>query len=181
MDEVALRAHEGLGAYDDLLADRVDGRVRDLGEELLEVVIQELRLVREHGERRVVAHGADGVDPVARHRDEDHALVLVGVAEGALEALHGLVVGHRLVRGGGQVLEPHHVRFEPLAVGVLAGRLFLDLLVVDDPPFLRVDEEHAARLEPLFADDPVGGNVEDADLGGEDDHVVLGDVVARGP
>ena len=92
MHEVALGAHEDLGAYDDLLADRVDGRVRDLGEELLEVVVQELGLVREDGEGAVVAHRADGIDPVPHHGNEDLALVLVGVAEGPLEALHGLVI-----------------------------------------------------------------------------------------
>ena len=70
---------------------------------------------------------------------------------------------------------------EPLAVGMLAGGPLLDLLVVDYPAFLRVDEEHAAGLEPLLADDAVGGYVEDADLGGEDDGVVERDVVARGP
>ena len=77
---------------------RVDGRVRDLGEELLEVVVEELGLVGEDGQRRVVAHGADGVDPVADHGDEDLALVLVGVAEGLLEPEHGLVVGLGMAR-----------------------------------------------------------------------------------
>ena len=70
---------------------------------------------------------------------------------------------------------------EPLPVGVLAGRLLLDLLVVDDTPFLRVDEEHASGLEALLAHDAVGGYVEDAHLGGEDHGVVQRDVVARGP
>ena len=91
------------------------------------------------------------------------------------------MVGLRRGGGGGQVLEPHHVLVQPLAVGVLAGDPLLDLLVVDDAAFLRVDEEHAARLEPLLAHDAVGRDVEDADLGGEDDGVVERDVVARGP
>ncbi len=181
MHEVPLGSHEGLGTDDDLLADRVDGRVRDLGEELLEVVVQELGLVGEDGQGDVVAHGAYRVDPVADHGHEDEPLVLVGVAEGPLQAEHGLVVGLGMGGGGGEVLEPDHVLVEPLPVGMRAGRPLLDLVVVDDPTFLRVDEEHAARLEPLLAHDPIGWDVEDPHLGGEDHGVVEGDVIARGP
>lgn len=42
---------------DDRLAQRVDGRVRDLREHLLEVVEQRLVLFRQHGQRDIRAHG----------------------------------------------------------------------------------------------------------------------------
>ena len=45
VEQVALRAHERDQAHDHLLADGVDGRVGDLGEELLEVVEEVARLV----------------------------------------------------------------------------------------------------------------------------------------
>ena len=48
-----------------LLADRIDRRVGDLGEVLLEVVVEQLRLARQHGERRVGAHRADRIVAVA--------------------------------------------------------------------------------------------------------------------
>ena len=54
--EIALGAEARLGGGDQLLADAVDGRIRDLGEELLEVIVEQARLVGEHGERRIVAH-----------------------------------------------------------------------------------------------------------------------------
>ena len=57
----------------------------------------------------------------------------------------------------------------------------LELLVVDDPAFLQVDQEHLARLEPTLADDVLGRDVERPDLGGHDHPVVLGDDVAAGP
>ena len=60
--------------------------------------------------------------------------------------------------------------------------LVLELLVVDDPALLGVDQEHPARLQPALDERRrSGGDVEHADLGGHDDQVVLGDVVARGP
>ena len=43
----------------------------------------------------------------------------------------------------------------------------------------RVDEEDAARVQPLLEHDVLGRNVEHADLRRHDDQVVLGDVVAR--
>ena len=64
-----------------LLADRIDRRVGDLREILLEVVVQQLRLVRQHGERRVGAHRADRIVAFQRHRLEEELNVLLRVAE----------------------------------------------------------------------------------------------------
>ena len=66
-------------------ADRVDRRVGDLGEILLEVIVEQLRLVRERGDRRVGAHRADRIVGVARHRLQEELDVLLGVAEGLLQ------------------------------------------------------------------------------------------------
>ena len=48
-------------------------------------------------------------------------------------------------------------------------------------PCSRVYEQHAPRLEPPLADDPLLGNVEHPDLGGHDDAMVVGHHVAGGP
>jgi hypothetical protein len=68
-----------------------------------------------------------------------------------------------------------------LAVGLLGGDLVLHLLVGRRSGPLRIDQEHAARLEAALLQDALGGHVEHADLRGHDDQIVLGDVVARGP
>ena len=54
--QVAFRANRRDQRSDDFFANRVQGRVGHLGEQLLEIVVQQLRIVREHGQRRVVAH-----------------------------------------------------------------------------------------------------------------------------
>ena len=56
VEQIAFRADVALKAHDDVFADRIDGRVRDLREELLEVVVGHASLVRQHGQGRVVAH-----------------------------------------------------------------------------------------------------------------------------
>ena len=77
VEEVLLRAEGRRQAHHDFLADRVDRRVGDLREQLLEVGEQRRRLVGEHGQREVVAHRADRLGAVARHRREQHAQVLL--------------------------------------------------------------------------------------------------------
>jgi hypothetical protein len=57
---------------------------------------------------------------------------------------------------------------------VLGGQGALDLLVVHDPAGGGVDEEHPARLQPALGDDLGVGDVQDADLAGQHDQVVLG-------
>ena len=80
-EKIAPPAEDGVERHHELLADRVDGRIRDLGEELLEIRVEQARLEREHGERRVVAHRADGLRAVAHHGLEDHVDLLGAVAE----------------------------------------------------------------------------------------------------
>ena len=55
-EQIALRTDVALQSHDHFLPDRIDGGVRDLCEELLEVVVEHPRFVREDGQRGVVAH-----------------------------------------------------------------------------------------------------------------------------
>ena len=67
LERVAVVAEVGDGRGHDLLAKGVDGRVGDLGEQLLEVAVELAGLPGEHSERRVDAHGDEGLVGVARH------------------------------------------------------------------------------------------------------------------
>ena len=58
-------------AHHQLLADRVDRRVGDLGEVLLEVVVEQLGPLGEHRQGRVGAHGADRILADLAHRLEE--------------------------------------------------------------------------------------------------------------
>ena len=73
----------------------------------------------------------------------------------------------------------HEIVPEPVGVRMLGGQLGLDLLVVDDPPLGGVDQEDAPGMQPLLHEDLLGWNIQHADLGRHDDHVVGGDVVTR--
>ena len=84
VEQVGARADEGDQAHHQLLADRIDRRVGDLGEVLLEIGVEQLRLVRHRRDRHVVAHRADGLLAGDRHRGHQQLEVFLGVAEGLL-------------------------------------------------------------------------------------------------
>ena len=163
IEQVAFRAQPHVRRGDDLLADAVDGRVGDLREQLLEVVVQHARLLRERRQRRVVAHGADAFVAVARHRRHEDALVFEGVAERhlALGERHGL--RRAAVSGAaGRSLRCTRCCFSQSAYGRSLMICCLDLLVFDDAAQLGVHQEHAARLQPALAHDLLGREVEHA-------------------
>ncbi len=85
-------------AGDQLLADSVDGRVGDLGEKLLEVIVQQPGLIGEHGQGRIVAHRADWLDGVLGHGPHHHPQGFVGIAKGLLALHNPFVVGFRQQR-----------------------------------------------------------------------------------
>ena len=173
VEQVALGADAGGDAHHDRLADRVDRRVGDLREQLLEVGEQRRLAVGEDGQREVVAHRADRLGGARRGRAEQHAQVLLRVAERQLAQAQRLGAGHGRL-GVGQVVEADDALAVPVAVGLLGGDPALDLLVGDDPALLEVDEEELARLQAALADDVGGRLVHHAGLGAEHDPAVLG-------
>ncbi len=179
--EVAFRAEPDLGGGDQLLADAVDRRVGDLREELLEVVVEEAGAGRERRERCVVSHRAHRFDAVPRHRLEQRALVLEGIAECDLSCAQGVGIRRRQLRGGGKILQMHEMLVQPHAIRMLDRDGALDLLIADDAALLGVDQEHPSGLQPSLVHHILRRHIEHAGFGRHDDEVVLGDVVAGGP
>ncbi len=68
VQNVALGADVADQRHHQLFADGIDGRIGDLRKELLEVVEQRLRTVRETGQRHVGAHRADRLFALGAHR-----------------------------------------------------------------------------------------------------------------
>ena len=180
LEQVALRSDGALQRHDDLLADRVDGGIRDLREELLEVVVEHARLVGHHRQGAVVAHGTQWIAQLGDERQQHELHGLRRVAEG-LHAWQkcGLVESGRF--GGRDVVQFHPLPFQPLAVGSTLGPLGLDLLVGDQATRVEVDEEDLAGLQAALGHHLGRVDVDDPHLGGHDALVVFGDVVARRP
>ena len=179
-EQIGPRTDECHEAHHELLADRVDWRVGDLREQLLEVAVEDLWPVREHRERGVVAHRTHRFLAVRGHRREDHLQVFLGVAERLLP------VEERDVRWGrrrriGQAVEGDAGALDPLSIRLRGGERALQLVVVDDAPRHRIDEQHLAGLQAPLLDDFPLGNVEDAHFRSHHDMIVVGDDEARRP
>ena len=110
-------------------------------------------MLREHGERRVIAHRGDRLDAGGGRRPEQHAEILVGVAEGELALEDAVLLDCFRRLGGGKILEEDAVFVEPLLVGLGGIDALFHLLVGDDAAFLHVHEEHAAGAQAAFFDD----------------------------
>ena len=96
VEQVRPRPDDRDEAHDELLADRIDRRVGDLREILLEVGEQRLRPVRQRGDRRVVAHRARGFFAGRRHRRHQDGDVFLAVAERLLPVEQRQVRAHAL-------------------------------------------------------------------------------------
>ncbi len=161
-EEVLLRSDGRVHRRDQFLADGVQGWIGHLGEKLLEVVEEQLRLVGQDGQRRVVAHGPDRLEPIGRHRTDEDLQFLARVSEGPLPVFQRPQVQAGHVIRLGQVVQVLHVFRQPLAVGAARTDLVLDLLVGDDAAPDRVDQEKAAGLQPSPHEDAFGRDLQHA-------------------
>ena len=178
-EDVGLVADVGHDRHHELLADRVDRRVRHLREKLVEEVEERARLPREARERGVVAHRADGLRARLRHRAKDQLHVLQRPAEARLGA-------HEVARDAGR----HHFREEardgdavlldPAPVGAAAGVEGLELGVLHEAVRREVEPQERAGAEPAAACDVRGRDVQHARLRREDEEPVRAERPARG-
>ena len=179
--QVALRSDRRFHRRHQLFTDGVERRVGHLREQLLEVVVEQARPLRQRRERRVGAHRPERLFARPRHVREEQRHVFLRVAERLLPAQDGLMIGRRQERRIRHVFDRDEVLLEPLGVGELRGELLFDLFVGDDAPLGRIDEEDPARMQPFLDQDVFGWDVQHADFRRHDDQVVLGHVVARRP
>ncbi len=136
-------------------------------------------LVRQHRQRRVVAHRADGFLAVLGHGLEDQLHVFHRQIE------TGLAAGQRLARDGGglgavadQAVELGGL-FQPVFIGLLGRQHVLQLAVLEEAAGLEVDGDHLARADAALLDHGALGDADHAGLGTDDQQSVGGDRVAH--
>ncbi len=179
VEQVRPRPDDRDQAHHQLLADRIDRRVGDLREVLLEVGEQRLRLVRQRRDRRVVAHRAVGFFAGGGHRRHQDVDVFLRIAERLLPIQQRQVGAHALGRRVRQFLQHDLGAVEPLAIGMALGELRLDLVVGNEAALFEVDQQHLAGLQPPLGDDVLLGDLQHAHFGGHHDAVVAGHEIAR--
>mmetsp|Transcript_41077 Transcript_41077/g.87663 ORF Transcript_41077/g.87663 Transcript_41077/m.87663 type:complete len:462 (-) Transcript_41077:868-2253(-) len=174
ISEIPPDAERHVDTHDDALAQRVDGRVGHLREALLEVVVDGVRLLREYGERRVLAEREERLLARVGHVANLHLEVLERPAEGGelLDHVAGHLASHLGVEG--PRLDHGAPLLEPLGVGRLAREIELDAKVLLEISRLEVERDHVARAEPPLAHHVLVVNLDDAGLRHEADEAILG-------
>ncbi len=120
--QVPLRPDRRLHRRHELFADRVERRIGDLREELLEIVVEQPRALGQRRQRRVGAHRTQGLLGRARHVRQQDRDVFLGVAERLLPAQHSPMIRRRQVGRLGNVFDRDQVFGEPVGVGILRAR-----------------------------------------------------------
>ena len=181
IEQVRPRADVGDQRHDQFLADRVDRGVRDLGEALLEIVVEHARAAGQDRQGRVGAHGTHRLLAAHGHRRQEKLDIFLGVAESLLTVEQGLAVRRHGRDFRRQIFELNLGFVQPLLVGRLCGQFGLDLGIVDDAALFHVDQEHLAGLQAPFLDDLRLGNRQHAHLGSHHHIIVIGDQIAGRP
>ena len=182
LQQVALGADRRLHRRDELLANRVERRIGDLREELREVVVEQARALRQHGERRVGAHRPDRLLALPRHRPEQQLrdprpCSRTPAAAGAPSRSRAAAVPAR--RGRSSMSTRCSASHSPYGCSAASSSLISSSATMRPcavstrnmrPGCSRSLTQHVRRRD-----------VEHADLGRHDDEVVLRDAVARRP
>ena len=136
LEQVAVVAQVERGRSHHVLAKGIDGRVRDLSEQLIEIVEERTRLLGQTSQRRVDAHRGERGLALLGHGTHDLIDVIPVIPElshahggGYLGVLGGRCRGRPVERVNGQRLLGN-----PITVGLFLGVTGAQLVVVDHAP-----------------------------------------------
>ena len=162
----------GRKAHHELFADRVNRRVRHLGEQLLEVVKQRLRLVRKHGKCGIVTHGANRLCTVLGHRLQDDGEVFGRIAKALL--LHQNVFGNvGRVDFAEESANTHLVLGNPAAVRLATRHLSLHFGILQNTVVFEVEVDNFTRLQATLFFDFVVMQVKHARFGSHHEQTIF--------
>ena len=182
LEQVAVVAQVERGRSHHVLAKGIDGRVRDLSEQLIEIVEERTRLLGQTSQRRVDAHRGERGLALLGHGTHDLVDVIPVVAE--LGHTHG--GGHLGVLGGrgrGGLIERvdgQRLLGNPITVGLFLGVTGAQLVVVDDAPAGKIDLEHLARPQTAARQDVLGAHLDGAHLACQHKATVARHIIAGG-
>ena len=141
-----------------MLAQGIDRRVRNLGEQLIEVVKERTRLLGQAGQRCVNAHRGERGLALLGHGAHDLVNIIPVVAE--LGHTHGSghlgVLGGRCRNGLIERVDGQRLLGNPVAIGLFLGVTGAQLVVVDDAAAGKIDLEHLARSQAAARQDVLG-------------------------
>ena len=165
-----------------MLAQGVDRRVRDLSEQLIEVVEERARLLGQAGQRRIDTHRGERRLALLGHGTHDFVNIIPVIPE--LGHAHG--GGHLGILGGRgrgglvECVDGQRLLGDPVAIGLFLGVTGAQLVVVDDAAAGKIDLEHLARSQAAARQDVLGAHLDGAHLACQHKATVARHIVAGG-
>ena len=144
-ENVAVVADVSREAHHEFFTNRVNRRVRHLGEQLLEIVEQRLRLVREHCKSGVVTHGAKRFCACLCHRLQNYAQVFGRISKTfLLDKQIGRNVGR--IDFAEEAADAHLVFGDPAAIRLTACHERLHFGILQDTVIFDIEIDDFTRF-----------------------------------
>ena len=182
LEQVAVVAQVERGRSHHMLAKGVDGRVRDLSEQLIEVVEERTRLLGQAGQRRVDAHRGKRRLTLLGHGTHDLVNIIPVIAK--LGHTHGgrhlSVLGGCCRNGLIERVDGQRLLGNPITVGLFLGVTGAQLVVVDHAATGKIDLEHLARPQTAARQDVLGAHLDGAHLACQHKAAVARHIVTGG-
>ena len=182
LEQVAVVAQIERGRGDHVLAQGIDRRIRDLGEQLIEIVVEGARLLGQAGQRRIDAHRGEWRLALLGHGTHDLVNIIPVIPE--LSHTHGGghlgVLGRRRRGRPIERVDGQRLLGNPITVGLFLGVTGAQLVVVDDAAAGKVDLEHLARPQTAARQDVLGAHLDGAHLARQHKATVARHIVAGG-
>ena len=182
LEQVAVVAQVERGRSDHMLAQGVDRRVRDLGEQLIEVVKERTRLLGQAGQRRIDTHRGERGLALLGHGTHDLVDVIPVVAE--LGHTHGGghlgVLGGRCRNGLIERVDGQCLLGNPITVGLFLGVTGAQLVIVDHAAAGKINLEHLTRSQATARQNVLGAHLDGAHLARQHKATVARHIIAGG-
>ncbi|VGP13006.1 hypothetical protein SB00610_01089 [Klebsiella quasipneumoniae subsp. similipneumoniae] len=182
-EDVHFATDAGGQRHDVRFTQRIDRRVRHLGELLTEVIVDNARLAGKDGKRRVIAHRADRLLAIfaehAQHRVQLFRAVVKLFLVAGQQIVVQLAAANLFVR---QIFKRHqatNVFLHPLFIRMAALQIVIGFRRVQNASGTGIDNHQLARAHAAFFNHFVRLVVPDADFRGAGDELIFGNDVAR--
>ena len=182
-EKIAPPAERGEERHHQAFTDRINRRIGDLGEKLVEIGVEEAGAEGEHRQRCVITHRADSLGPILDHRLEDHVELFAAVTEGnlTLREIEDIEIpcrNHQFLRLG--LGHTHEMIVNHLPVVLPGGKVLLDLFVAEQHSSNCVNGDHLTGSQPPLLDDCLLIESIHPHFGSKAENAVIGDLVPGG-
>ncbi len=158
LGKVTALADEDIHTGNHFLEVGVNGRIGNLGKELLEIVEQGLLLIGQNSQGGVITHGAHRVDTGEGHGEDGAHSVLVGPSEKMLHLFNGI-----LFRGFigylGDLFSSYAVLINPVIPGPFAIKR-LELGILLELAGFGVQKHHLVRTKLTLTNHIIGRDIQ---------------------